>query len=381
MNKPRNIPISLPATGEEEWQAVREPLLTGWLAQGPKVAEFEHAFAKRHQVKHALASTSCTTALHLILAAMDIGPGDEVIVPAFTWVATANVVLYCGATPVFVDIDRCTFNMDPTQIAAKITPRTKAIIAVHLFGLCAEIDAIAKAAPGIPIIEDAACAAGSAFKGKPAGSLGLAGAFSFHPRKSITTGEGGMVTTNDDALAEKVNVLRNHGASVSEEQLHRGSRSYLLAEYNLLGFNYRMTDLQGSIGLVQLSKLDKFIDERQCWAEYYNRELAAISWLETPLLLDGYRHGWQSYVCYVDEAKAPLPRNKIMEALQGKGINTRPGTHAVHMLGYYRRKFGLKPDDFPVARDCDRYSMAIPLHNRMSEGDYRYIANALRALQ
>lgn len=203
MNK-RNIPISLPSTGEDEWQAIKDPIMTGWLTQGPKVAAFEQAFAERHQVKHAIATTSCTTALHLILAALGIGAGDEVIVPAFTWVATANVVLYCGATPVFVDVDRETFNLDVSQVKAKITERTKAIIPVHLFGLCADIDALAAVAPGIPLIEDAACAAGSSYKGRSAGSLGLAGAFSFHPRKSITTGEGGMVTTNDDELAETI---------------------------------------------------------------------------------------------------------------------------------------------------------------------------------
>ena len=179
----RNIAISLPSCGEEEWQAVQEPIMTGWLTQGPKVAAFEKAFAERHQVKHAIATTSCTTALHLILAALGIGEGDEVIVPAFTWVATANVVLYCGATPVFVDVDRETFNLDVSQVKAKISDRTKAIIPVHLFGLCADMDALAAAAPGIPLIEDAACAAGSAYKGRPAGSLGLAGAFSFHPRQ------------------------------------------------------------------------------------------------------------------------------------------------------------------------------------------------------
>lgn len=381
MNKSRNISISLPATGEEEWQAIREPLMSGWLTQGPKVAEFEKAFAQRHEVKHALASTSCTTALHLIIAALDIGPGDEVIVPAFTWVATANVVLYCGAMPVFVDIDRYTFNMDAAQVAAKITLRTKAIIAVHLFGLCADMDALVKIAKGIPIIEDAACAAGSAYKGRPAGSLGLAAAFSFHPRKSITTGEGGMVTTNDDVLAEKVNILRNHGASVSEEQRHHDPHPYLLADYDIMGFNYRMTDLQGAVGFVQLRKLDAFIDERQRWAEYYQKNLAGIPWLRVPDVPAGYRHGWQSYVCYVDEKTAPLPRNALMEYMEEKGVSTRPGTHAVHMLGYYRRKFGLTPEDYPVARDCDQCSMAIPLHNRMSEEDYRYVANALRALQ
>lgn len=380
MKPPRTIQISLPATGEEEWQAVREPLMTGWLTQGPKVAAFEKNFAGRHLVKHALATTSCTTALHLILAAMDIGPGDEVIVPAFTWVATANVVLYCGATPVLADVDRATFNLDPQDLARKISPRTKAIIAVHLFGLCADMDAIRAAAPGIPIVEDAACAAGSGYKGKPAGALGIAAAFSFHPRKSITTGEGGMVTTNDDALAERCNQLRNHGASVSEEQRHHGPRPYLLPEFNLLGFNYRMTDLQGAVGLVQLKRLDEFIDERQRWAEFYRAELATIPWLRVPSVPAGSRHGWQSFVCYVDPEKAPMPRNVLMEKLQEQGISTRPGTHAVHMLGYYQDRFGYSPDDLPGARDCDRHSMSIPLHNRMSEGDFGYIVDTLKAM-
>lgn len=380
-DKPRNIPIASPSTGEEEWQAARAPLLDGWLTQGPKVAAFENAFAARHGVRHALAASSCTTALHLILAALDVGPGDEVIVPAFTWVSTANVVLYCGAKPVFVDIDRSTYNLDASLVKAKITARTKAIIAVHLFGLCADMDALAAAAPGITIIEDAACAAGSSYQGRPAGSIARAGAFSFHPRKSITTGEGGMVTTNDGALAEKVNMLRNHGASISEEQRHSGPRPYLLPDFNLLGFNYRMTDLQGAVGLVQLAKLDRFIAERQRWADYYATELASVPWLRTPPVACGYVHGWQAYVCYVDERKAPRPRNEIMDLLQGAGISTRPGTHAVHMLGYYRRQFGFQPDDFPAARDCDRQSMAIPLHNRMSEEDFRYVVARIKGLR
>jgi perosamine synthetase len=376
----RVIQIARPDTGEEEWRALREPIESGWLTQGPKVAAFEKAFAARHGVPHPHATTSCTTALHLILAAMKIGPGDEVIVPAFTWVATANVVLYCGATPVFVDVDRPSFNLDPSQVAAKVTPRTKAIVAVHLFGLCADIDAIAKAAPGIPIVEDAACAAGASYKGRHAGTLGLAGAFSFHPRKSITTGEGGMVTTNDARIAARANSLRNHGADLSEEQRHVAPKPYLLADFNLLGFNYRMTDLQGAVGLVQLAKMDRYIDERQKWAEFYERELRGIPWLHTPEVPAGSRHGWQSYVCMVDEKKAGKPRNDIMDRLLQRGVNTRPGTHAVHMLGYYRDRYGLGPDDFPVSRDCDRRSMAIPLHNRMSEDDYRYVVQALHEI-
>jgi perosamine synthetase len=380
MIRTRNIPIASPSIGEEEWLALKEPLMSGWLTQGPKVAAFERAFAERHQVKHAIATTSCTTALHLILAALGIGPGDEVIVPAFTWVSTANVVLYCGAKPVLVDVDRSTFNIDVSQVPDKITTRTRAIMPVHLFGLCADMDALASAAPGIPVIEDAACAHGSAYKGRPAGGLGLAGAFSFHPRKSITMGEGGMITTNDDALAEKMNSLRNHGASISEEQRHHGPRPYILPDFDHLGYNYRMTDLQGAVGLVQLGKLDRFIEERQHWAEFYHRELSDVPWLRTPPIPAGYRHGWQAYVCYVDEARAPMPRNAIMEELQALGVSTRPGTHAVHILGVYRERFGYSPDDFPGARDCDQYSMAIPLHNRMTSEDFQYVVDAIKAI-
>lgn len=380
MIKQRIIPISHPDTGEEEWEALREPVMTGWLTQGPKVEVFQKSFARRHGVKYALATSNCTTALHLILTALDIGPGDEVIVPAFTWVSTANVVLHCGATPVFVDVDRITFNIDVTRIAEKINKRTKAILPVHLFGLCADIDAIAETAPGIPIIEDAACASGSGYQGRSAGSLGLAAAFSFHPRKSITTGEGGMVTTDNEELAEKVNALRNHGATLSEEEREHGCQPYVLPDFNLLGFNYRMTDLQGALGMVQLNKLDGYLEEREHWANFYQRELRGIPWLRTPSVPRGYRHGWQAYVCYIEENKCPLSRNEIMQTLYSKGIHTRPGTHAVHMLGFYRQKFGLIPDDFPGSRDCNYFSMAIPLHNRMTPEDYGFVVRAIKAI-
>ena len=377
----RNIAISLPSTGDEEWQATRESFFTGWLTQGPKVAAFEKAFAKRHQVKYAIATTSCTTGLHLVLAAMGIGPGDEVIVPAFTWVATASVVLYCGATPVLADVDRATNNIDPTDVARKLTPRTRAVIAVHLFGLCVDMEELRMVLPPhVRIIEDAACASGASYQGTPAGGLGDAAAFSFHPRKSITTGEGGMVTTNNDALAETVNLLRNHGASIPEEQRHIGRRSYLLPDFNLLGFNYRMTDLQGAVGLVQLGKLDKFIAERQRWAGYYREKLADIPWLRMPVGPENGVHAWQAFVTYIDPEKSPLPRTNIMELLQQQGIATRPGTHAVHMLGYYRNQFGFRSNDYPGARDCNDNTMAIPLHNRMTEEDFKYVVDALRAI-
>jgi len=377
----RQIQIAAPSLGEEEWQALREPIESGWLTQGPKVAAFEKAFAARHGVKHAIAVTSATTGLHLALAALDIGPGDEVIVPAFTWVATANVVVYCGATPVLADVDRVTFNIDLHDLARRLTPRTKAVIPVHLFGLCADIDAIRKVLrPDIRIIEDAACAAGAAWHGRSAGALGDLGVFSFHPRKSFTTGEGGMVTTNNDKLAERVKMLRNHGASVSEEERHRGPKPYLLPEFDLLGFNYRMTDLQGAVGVVQLKKLDQFIDERARMAAQYRKELADIKWLSLPQEPENGRHAWQAFVTYVDPIRAPRSRNEMMEVLQQRGVSTRPGTHAVHMLGYYRKRYGLTPDDFPGARDCDRCSMAIPLHNRMSEDDFAYVVRTLHQL-
>ncbi len=234
-------------------------------------------------MRHALATTSCTTALHLALAALGVGPGDEVIVPAFTWVATANAVLYCGATPVLCDVSPITFNIDPSDVASKLTERTKAIIPVHLFGLCADIDALRAAIPShVKIVEDAACAAGAAYKGVPAGGLGDIACFSFHPRKSITTGEGGMMTTNDATVAARAEVLRNHGAAVSEEQRHLGPQPYLLPAFDDLGFNYRMTDVQAAIGVVQLRKLDRFIDERDRWARFYRDQLGDIAWLRHP---------------------------------------------------------------------------------------------------
>ena len=374
----RIIPISLPVTGNDEWQALKEPLETGWLTAGPKVRAFEDAFAERHQVKYAVAVTSATTALHLALIALDIKAGDQVIVPAFTWVSTANVVLYQGAEVVFCDIDPNTFNLDPKKLKEKITPQTKAIMVVHLFGLCAPMDEIKTIAGNIPLIEDGACAAGSAYKGIPAGGLGLIGCFSFHPRKSITTGEGGMITTNDDVLGEKLQILRNHGASISEEQRHHGAKPYILPDFNVLGYNYRMTDLQGAIGVVQLKKLDQFINKRAQWAIYYKRELSSIPWLSLPNFSDDYKHGWQSFVLLINEDKAPYSRNEIMERLQEAGISTRPGTHAVHMLGYYADKYNLAPSDFPGAQIANDKSISIPLHNRMVKEDFEYIVHFIK---
>ena len=377
----RDIAIARPCVGEEEWLALREPIMNGWLTQGPKVAAFERRFAELHGVAHAMATTSCTTALHLALLAVGAGPGDEVIVPAFTWVATANAVLHCGATPVFVDIDPVTLNIDVDHAIAAVSERTRAVVPVHLFGLCADVTRLRAGLPeGVKIVEDAACAAGARLDERSAGALGDAAAFSFHPRKSVTTGEGGMVTTNDDATAERVRQLRNHGASVSEERRHAGPTPYRLPDFDILGFNYRMTDLQGAVGLVQIDKLERFIAERARWAAWYRTRLAGIAWLRLPQEPAHGRHAWQAFVCIVDPDYAPRPRNDMMEYLHAAGIATRPGTHAVHMLGYYRERYGFRPDSFPVSRMCEQRSMALPLHNAMGEDDYARVADAIHQL-
>ena len=292
----RNIAISLPDTGVEEWEAVKEPLMTGWLTSGPKVQAFETEFGRIHGVNSAVAVTSATTALHLALVALGIKEGDEVIVPAFTWISTANVVLHCGAKLIFCDVDIKTFNLDPNKLKELITDKTKAIIPVHLFGRCADMDAIKLVAGTIPLVEDAACASGAAYKGVYAGGLGDIGCFSFHPRKSITCGEGGMLTTNNKDIGEKLAILRNHGASVSEELRHHGPRPHILPEFEVLGYNYRMTDLQAAVALVQLTKLEKYIEERNKWAKYYMEELKDIEWLSLPEEIGGLQT-WMAIIC------------------------------------------------------------------------------------
>ncbi len=372
----RAIAIAAPKLGDEEWEACREPLLSGWLTQGPKVAAFERAFASKHGVQHGIATSSCTTALHLALAARGIGQGDEVIVPAFTWVATANVVRYCGATPVFVDVDPYTYNIVPELVAQSLSAKTRAVIPVHLFGLCADTDAIRSiVGEDVFVLEDAACAAGASYRGRPAGGLGDAAAFSFHPRKSITTGEGGMITTNLAPLADHARTLRNHGAGISEEDRHRGPQPFELPEFDEVGFNYRLTDLQAAVGLVQLGKLERFTAERRRWARWYSDQIASIEWLRPPTVRDGYGHAWQSYVTVVAE-DAPAPRDDLMTRLQERGVSTRPGTHAVTELRAYRDSRG----SCPVAAQLERQTMALPLHNNMTADDYEYVIDELHHL-
>jgi len=371
----RSIPIAVPSFDDQEWLALREPFQRGWVAQGPCVSEFEAAFAARHGVTHAAAVSSGTTALHLALLALGVGPGDEVVVPSFTWIATANAAVYCGAAPVFVDVLPDTYNIDPDAIAAAVTDRTAAVIAVHQFGLCADMDAVRRATPpGTPIIEDAACAAGAALHRSPAGSLGDIACFSFHPRKLITTGEGGMVATNDPAVAAQVKRLRNHGTGAPNP-----AEPFVLPDFTEVGFNYRLTDLQAAMGLVQLAKLDGFIEERRRWAHWYREELAAIPWLQLPIEPDGYRHAWQSFVTVVGP-EAPCSRNELMQRLHDRGIGTRPGSHALTELTVYRRRCDLRPGQFPTAASLHARSLALPLHNTMTADDYAYVVEALRAI-
>jgi perosamine synthetase len=379
----KSIPIARTHLLDAEVESVLEPLRSGWLVQGPKVREFEERWCAFTGAKHSIAVTSCTSALHLSLAALGFGPGDEAIVPAFTWISTANVVEHLGGKVVFCDIDLETFNIDPALIEDLITPRTKAILPVHLFGLSADMDAIREIAKkhNLWIVEDAACGFGATYRDRHVGTLGHAGCFSFHPRKAITTGEGGMVTTNDDDLAEKIRCLRDHGASVSDLQRHLGPRPYLLSDHGYAGYNQRMTDFQAALGSAQMLRADAIVAERRRLAKRYDDAFAGLSWLKTPATPHGLEHGYQSYPCFFQPepvtvesiGRVNAARNEWMDRLQQAGISTRPATHAVHMLSYYRDKYHLRPADFPSAWAANDCSISLPLFHGLSDEDQDFV--------
>ena len=383
------IPITKPYFDDDEFSLVRQSLETGWVVQGPRVAEFERLLSEYSKIPHTLATTSCTTALHLGLVALGIGSGDEIIVPAFTFVASANVIEYQGARPVFCDIDLSTFNIDVTQIESKITERTKAIMPVSLFGLSADMDPILELARqyNLYVIEDAACAVGGWYKGHHAGALADVGALSFHPRKLIVTGEGGMLLTGNQALAEKMRSLRDHGATVSDLQRHQGKKSYIMPEYDMVGFNYRMTDIQGAIGVAQMRKFEYLVSRRSEIARRYDDALAELNWLRTPHTPDEYIHGYQSYVCLFAPVEPTMEnvealhtqRNNLMDWLEEKDIATRQGTQAVHALGYFRKKYNLKAGDYPNAYIADRLSLALPLYAQMTTDEQDYVVQNLNS--
>ena len=394
MMNPMQVPIARTGLTEAEIQSVLEPLRTGWLVQGPKVREFEQAWSAFTGAKHSIAVTSCTTALHLSLAALGFGPGDEAIVPAFTWISTANVVEHLGGTVVFADIDLATFNIDPAGVEALITPRTKAILPVHLFGLAADMEAINTIARrhGLWVVEDAACGFGATVQDQHVGTLGHTGCFSFHPRKAITTGEGGMITTDDENLATKLRRLRDHGAEMSDLQRHLGPKPYLLADHPDAGYNQRMTDLQAALGSSQMQRAESIVAERRQLAASYDAAFNSLDWLQTSVVPAGYGHGYQSYPCLFEPElvhqalgngdqqlvnEVHERRNAWMEALQQEGVSTRPATHAVHMLSYYRKKYQLSPEQFPAAQAANECSISLPLFHGMQPEEQQHVIDVV----
>ncbi len=379
------IPITKPYFGPEEMEKILEPLKSGWVVQGPFVKEFEGKFSSFTGAGNSIATSSGTSALQIAVSALGLGPGDEVIVPAFTWVATANVVEQLGAKAVFCDVEIGTFNINPEAIEEKITAKTVGIIPVHLFGLSASMDAIIEIAQkhGLWVIEDAACGLGSFYRDQHCGTFGDIGCFSFHPRKSITTGEGGMITTASEKLNKESLSLRNHGAAQDGDQ---NRETFLLGDFDHLGFNYRMTDIQGALGSAQMERLDWILKQRRRLAERYDELLGNIAWLTLPETPSESLHAYQAYVTLFRPSEISFnsvealhaQRNAVMSKLEKAGIASRPGTHSVANQTWYKKKYGFRPEDFPNSYIADRLSLAIPLYPQMTDQEQELVVETLR---
>jgi perosamine synthetase len=367
------IPITRPFVGDEEVAAAAEVIRSGWLTQGERVQEFETSVARYVGAGRAVAVSNCTTALHLALLAAGVRPGDEVICPSFSFIATANAIVHAGARPVFVDIDPRTYNIDPELVEAAITPRTKVIMPVDQIGLAADITAIRTIAKrhGLKVVEDAAPSLGAMIGGRRVGSMSDLTCFSFHPRKSITTGEGGVITTDDPEAAGWLSRIRSHGASTSDLQRHR-SKTVAFEEYRELGYNYRMTDIQAAIGVVQMRKLDSILAERRRLAARYAKLLGGYEWLDVPFEPHARFHTFQSYCIRLRSEKM---REAIMADLAGRGISTRRGVMAIHLEPLYRE---LYPDvSLPITEQCSAETLLLPLFPGLTDDEQQLVAESL----
>ncbi len=373
------LPFALPEIGEEEIEEVVATLRSGWLTGGPRVQRFEEGFRRVTGAQHAVALSSCTAGLHLALLAAGIGPGDEVITTPFTFCATVNVIIHAGATPVLADICEEDNNIDPEQVARKITPRTKALMPMHYGGQPCQMDELLSlaSAHGLRVIEDAAHALGAQYRGRLIGALSDAAVFSFYPIKPITTGQGGMLTTNDEALADQVRILSLHGLSKNAWNRYAEGGS---AEYQVLapGFNYSMTDIQAAIGVHQLEKLERFQARRTHLAGLYDRLLADVPEVIRPKTRDDVVHAWHLYPIRLELDRLRITRNEVIEELRGRGIGTSLHFIPIHLHPYYREAFGFQPGDFPMAERVYAGLISLPLYPRMQDADVERVVRAIR---
>lgn len=372
------IPIAKPYLTEEEAQAAYDTILTGWITQGPKVKEFEEKFAAYTGAKYAVAVSNCTTALHLSMVVAGIGAGDEVICPSMSYIATANAVKYVGATPVFAEVQPATYNLDPVDVEKKITGKTKAILIVHQLGMPADIDTFQLLCEkhGLKLIEDAACAAGSAYKGKKIGSHSELVCFSFHPRKVISTGDGGMITTNREDYYNRLKLLRQHGMSVNDRVRHEANK-VIFEDHVEVGYNYRMTDIQAAVGIKQLEKLDWIVAERRKIAAMYHEAFKDLDSIRLPLEKEGYFSNYQSYSIYLEES-CPVVRNELMQELLNSGIATRRGVMTSHRETAYKE--ACADTKLPVSENLQDRSIMLPLYVPMEKSDIDKVAISFREL-